>query len=230
MTLAANQPYFLAYFPYWQLIASADAFLVADDFAFMKGSWIPRNRILVNGRPHFIRIEVRHRSSHTLIKDMSVAPVDVNNKLRTIEMAYHKAPFFADGYALTERILRCADDNLAGFLINSMREVCTHLGIDTPFIKTSDIQDNCLLHREERIYDFCRRLGADRYINPIGGQKLYEREAFRRHGIDLRFIHSEAGPYDQGCSPFVPDLSVLDAIMFNSREALHERLGHYSLI
>ena len=31
MTVAANQPYFLPYLPYWQLIDCADLFLVCDD-------------------------------------------------------------------------------------------------------------------------------------------------------------------------------------------------------
>lgn len=230
MTLAANQPYFLPYFPYWQLIASADTFLVSDDYAYMKGSWIPRNRILVDGRPQYFRIEVDHRSCHKSIMDTSLAPMNISDKLLTLEMAYHKAPFFNDGYALAERILSCPERNLAEFLHASIREVCAYLGITTPLRKTSELPGNSLLRREERVYDFCHRLGADRYINAIGGQALYGKEAFRREGIDLYFICSEAAPYDQECTPFVPDLSVLDAIMFNSREALHERLGQYRLI
>ena len=230
MTLSANQPYFLPYFPYWQLIAAADAFLVSDDYAFMKGSWIPRNRILVNGSPQYFRIEVEHKSCHKLIKDCSVVPIDVRGKLRTLEMAYHKAPNFNDGYALAERILRNPDPNLAGFLYASIAEVCAYMGIETPLLRTSDLPGNSLLRMEQRVYDFCHRLGADRYINAIGGQALYRRDAFRKEGIDLCFIQSEMAPYDQGGDPFVPGLSVIDVIMFNSREALHERLGQYRLI
>ena len=230
MTLAANQPYFLPYFPYWQLIAAADAFLVSDDYAFMKGSWIPRNRILVNGRIQYFRVEVKDQSCHRLIKDCSILPISMREKLRTLEMAYHKAPNFSDGYALAERILRYPDTNLAGFLYNSISEVCGYMGISTPLLKTSDLTGNCLLRKEKRIFDFCHRLGADRYINAIGGQSIYDREAFRREGIELRFICSEGGPYYQGGIPFVPDLSVIDVIMFNSREALYERLGQYRLL
>ena len=45
MTLAANQPYFLPYFPYWQLIHAADRFLVADDYAFIRHGWITREKL-----------------------------------------------------------------------------------------------------------------------------------------------------------------------------------------
>ena len=230
MTLAANQPYFLPYFPYWQLIAAADTFLVSDDYAFMKGSWIPRNRILVNGRIQYFRIEIEDQSCHRFIKDTRLAPSDVREKLRTLEMAYHKAPNFNDGYGLAERILMNPETNLADFLHSSISEVCRYMGIDTTLRRTSELPGNCLLRKEKRIFDFCRRMGAERYINAIGGQSLYDKELFSREGIDLRFICSEAAPYDQGGIPFVPDLSVIDVIMYNSREALHERLGQYRLL
>lgn len=230
MTLAANQPYFLPYFPYWQLIAAADAFLVSDDYAFMKGKWIPRNRIQVYGRVQYMRIEVEHQSCHRLIKDCTLAPMDMAQKLRTIEMAYHRAPYFAEGYELAREILMYPETNLADFLYHSIEKVCAYMGIDTPLLKTSDITGNCLLRREKRVFDFCHRLGAENYINPIGGQKLYDKEEFRREGVNLSFIHTETSPYDQGLDHFVPDLSVIDVIMFNSRDALHERLGQYSLI
>ena len=51
MILAANQPYLLPYFPYWQLIHAADRFLVGDDYAFIRKGWITRNYILVQGKP-----------------------------------------------------------------------------------------------------------------------------------------------------------------------------------
>lgn len=230
MTLSANQPYFLPYFPYWQLIAAADTFLVSDDYAFMKGSWIPRNRILVNGRIQYFRIEIEDQSCHRFIKDTRLAPMDVGEKLKTIEMAYHKAPNFNDGYALAERILGNPETNLALFLEASIRELCAYMGIETKLLRTSDLPGNCLIRKEKRIFDFCRRMGAERYINAIGGQSLYDKELFRREGIDLHFICSEAASYDQGGIPFVPGLSVLDVIMFNSREAVHERLGQYRLL
>ena len=119
MTLSAHQPYFLPYLPYWQLIDCADTFLVSDDYAYMKQSWIPRNRIQVGGEIRYFRVEVRDRSCHRLIRDTELMPPDVDTKLRTLEMAYHKAPCFADGYALCERVFSCKSLNLCDFIVNS---------------------------------------------------------------------------------------------------------------
>ncbi len=229
MTLAANQPYFFPYFPYWQLIAAADTFLICDDYAFIRHQWIPRNRILLGGEPHYFRIELEHQSCNRLISNILLMPVPADKKLRALEMAYSKAPFFADGYALARRVLLFPERQLHLFLANSIREVCDYLGITTQLMFSSSLNGGHL-RKEERIFHYCHSLGAERYINAIGGQALYDKAEFAREGIELCFLCSEMQPYPQFGGPFVPDLSVLDAIMFNSRESLMERLGQYRLL
>ena len=221
MILSANQPYLLPYFPYWQLIHAADRFLLGDDYAFIRHGWITRNRIRVNDREQYLFLRVKGMSRNKLIKDTELCPFHAETVLRTVDMAYHKAPFFVDGYALAQRVFDCPERNLTSFLAASIREVCAYLGIDTPMGYISELEGNHLLRREERIYDFCHRLGADEYINAIGGQGLYRFDEFRRQGIRLSFLHSEAG---------LPSLSILDAAMHHSREELHSLLDKYTLI
>lgn len=229
MILAANQPYLFPYLGYWQLINAADVFLIGDDYAYMRKSWINRNRILIGGKPQWFRMEVEDASSFRLIIDTKLKPIGLEDKLRTLEMAYHKAPYFADAYSLARRVL-CYDSGgmLTPFLENSIREVCGYLGIDTRIGHTSDFPGNAVFKREHRIYDLCHRLGANVYINAPGGQDLYSFDDFREHGIELRFLQPELRPYPQFGAPFVPSLSILDILMFNSREAVHDMLSHCS--
>lgn len=222
MTLAANQPYFLPYFPYWQLIHAADRFLVADDYAFIRHGWVTRNRIRMGEREIYLMVELEGMSRNKLITELQLMPVRVQKKLKTLESAYHKAPFFQEGYALAERILTCPERNLALFLEASIRETAAYLGIETPIGRTSQLEGNALYKREERVYDLCHRLGAAHYINPIGGQALYSFEEFRRQGIRLSFLNSHAEE--------AGTLSVLDAIMNHSRDQLHAMLDQYTLI
>ncbi len=232
MTLAGNQPYLFPYLGYWQLIHAADRFLIADDYDFIRHGWVTRNRILVNGEVQYLRVEV-HRggpSRHICDKRLALTPDRLSERLRTLEMAYHKAPFFAEGYALAEKVLGLPEDNLALFLEHGIRQVCAYLGIETPIGRSSDLPGNDRFKREERIYDFCARLGADTYINAPGGQQLYSFEEFERRGIRLRFLQSKLPPYPQFGGPFVERLSILDAIMFNSPEALHAMLDEYVFI
>ena len=231
MILAANEPYFLPYLGYWQMIAASDLFLVGDDFTYQPRKWANRNLIVVNRRPFWFRVDVKGASSFRYINEIELCPVNSRYLLRVLEMAYRRAPFFADGYALAQRILAFDEGGmLYSFLENSIREVCRYLSIGTPFGRTSDYPGNSSLHREKRIFDLCERSGADVYLNLPGGQALYRYDDFRRHGIDLRFIDPHLEPYPQFTDEFIPRMSILDAIMFNSREQLHDMLAGYSVI
>ncbi|MBP5210676.1 MAG: WbqC family protein [Bacteroidales bacterium] len=230
MILSANQPYFLPYFPYWQLIDCADMYLIADYYSYIKKHWITRNYILVKDKPIRLGLTVRNASFHRTIKDTFLLPPFRENLAKTVRMAYHSAPFFEDGYKLFEKITSYENDNLCDFLSFSIKEVCSYLGITTKIGYTSDFEGNNLLKKEQRIYDFCKRAGADTYVNAIGGQDIYSFEDFAKHGIRLRFLRSTVEPYKQFWNPFVSNLSVIDAIMFCSKEQLSKMLSQRTFI
>ena len=229
MILAVHQPYFLPYIGYWQLIHAADLFLVADDYAFIKGGWIKRNRILVNGRPHYLGIGVRE-DSFKRCDEMAVRNIDETRIRNLLYEGYHKAPHYREGMALIDETLSCGEKVLSEFLLNAIRVVCAYLGIDTPIGRTSDFPGNRDFKREERIYDLCARLDADIYANAIGGTSLYDFEAFRRRGVELRFLKPSDIVYRQYQNDFVRDLSIIDAIMFNARDAVRAMLDRYTWV
>lgn len=230
MIVTANQPYFLPYIAYWQLINLADVFLIADDYAYMKNGWVHRNRILEQGNEAFLGIELVQKSVNQYINKTQIRRELFPKKLKTLVQNYGKAPYFEQGYALMERIFENRETNLSLFLEFSIKEICSYLGITTKIGHTSDFVGNNKFKREERVYDFCHRLGGDIYVNPIGGQELYHFDEFRRQNITLKFIKSECRPYKQFDNEFVPGLSILDVIMFNSVESIQEMLKEYSFI
>ena len=71
---------------------------------------------------------------------------------------------------------------------------------------------------------------AKQYINSIGGRELYSVSAFAARGIELRFLQSRSVTYAQYDHPFVPTLSIVDVMMFNSRDAVRGMLGAYDLV
>ena len=230
MIIAGNQPYFLPYIGFWQLVNAADLFLIGDNYNFIKRGWIQRNRILINGKPIFLGLEVKHITSFRKINETEFIDFDVAQKLNTVYRAYRKAPQFDAGYNLVKTILDNPERNVAEFLFQSIKDVCRFLGIDTKFIRSSEIPGNDSYKREYRIYDFCHRLGGDTYLNAVGGQDLYHFDDFEKHGITLKFIHPNIRPYKQFYNEFVPGLSILDVIMFNSLETIKEMLNDFSVI
>ena len=86
------------------------------------------------------------------------------------------------------------------------------------------------LSGEARVIDICKQEGAQRYINPVGGQKLYHRPHFAAHGIDLKFISGQPIQYPQYDHSFVPSLSIIDVLMFNDADSIKNLLNQYQLI
>ena len=143
---------------------------------------------------------------------------------------YHSAPYFQQGYELMQKIFAYSEKNLAYFLEHSMQCFCDYLEIKTRFLRSSEIPHNAEYKKEYRIFEQCKYVGADVYINAIGGQKLYSYEQFREKGIKLGFIKTGDIQYKQYRGDFVPNLSIIDVIMFNSKEEIQQMLSNYTIL
>jgi len=225
--LAIMQPYFLPYIGYFQLMRAVDVFVVYDDVQFMKGGWSERNRMLVNGAPHWFGLTLA-KASHKLDINRRFFAEDIDSQkkalLYKVHCAYAKAPHYAEAMALLEEILAGDERNVAAMLARSLRILCRHLCIDAELRLSSEMVKIAGLTGETRVIDMAQQLGADHYINAAGGQALYDRENFQRHGIRLSFLQSRPILYQQYAHDFVPRLSILDVLMFNPVQKVREFL------
>lgn len=231
MIMGLNQPYFIPYIGYWQLINAVDVFIIGDDYNFINRGWVNRNRILQNGDAKYFNIEIDHASQNKKINELYLSDIfQSSQKLLKLKEAYEQAPYFKEGYELMRQILEYDEKNLAYFLEHSMQKICDYLEINSKLIRSSEIPHNAELKKEFRIFDQCRFVGADVYINAIGGQKLYSYEQFKEQGIKLGFIKTGEIEYKQYGADFVPSLSIIDVIMFNSKEEIQQMLKKYTIL
>jgi hypothetical protein len=230
--VAVMHPYFFPYIGYWQLIHAVDRFVIYDDVNYIKRGWINRNRILINGKPVFITAPLRQASQNKRICDLSLqlSPVWRDKLVRSVEITYGKAPCFAGVFPVIENLIRHKADNLAEYLAHQILTLSRFMGIETDFVTTGRGYGNNSLSGQERIIDICRREGANTYINPQGGQALYDTETFRKAGIDLRFIIMRPLPYPQRVAGFVPCLSIIDALMELGPVEIMHHLDCYDLL
>ena len=85
---------------------------------------------------------------------------------------------------------------------------------------------------QERVIRIALEEGAARYVNPIRARSLglYDQAAFTTAGVELAYLSTEADTrYDQNGGLFVPDLSVIDVLMFNSPAQTRELLDRFVL-
>jgi hypothetical protein len=226
------QPYFFPYIGYWQLIYAVDKYIIYDDVNFIKGGWINRNNILMNGEAKLVNIQMHNASPNKLINEVEVSDnyVYKGKLLKTLNYCYKKAPFFQDVFPVIENVIKQEEKNLAKYLECSIRQVCEYLSIDTNIVISSDINKSNDLRAQDKVIDICKIVGAHEYINAIGGEKLYSREAFSAYDIQLKFLKIGEVRYPQLNNEFVPNLSIIDVMMFNSLGEIKEILNNFTLV
>lgn len=217
------QPYFLPYIGYFQLIAAVDQFIVYDNIKYTKKGWINRNRFLQNGQDVMFSLSLKKGSdSLDVVERELAADFDRTKLLNQFKGAYSHAPQFDLTYPVLEQIVRHEDNNLFGYINHSIVRLCVHLDIKTEIRVSSEIDIDHELKGQDKVLALCNAIGADVYTNPIGGTGLYSKRDFSLQGIDLQFIKSRDLIYSQCSGQFVPWLSIVDVLMFNSKEIICE--------
>jgi len=227
------QPYIFPYIGYFQLLNAVDEFVIYDNIQYTKKGWINRNRILVNGKDKLFTIPLKKGSDYLDIKERFLSDdVQTHQKklLNLINQNYKKAPYFDSIYPLVESVISYDESNLFSFLGNSIRVLAKHLQINTKIIVSSSIDASHYLKGAERVVDICKRVGASQYFNPIGGTELYDVNEFSGEGIELHFVKTKPLVYPQFKNEFVPMLSIIDVMMFNSSEQVIAMLNEFDLL
>jgi hypothetical protein len=232
MKVAIMQPYFFPYIGYFQLIAASDVFVLHDDVQYIKGGWVNRNRILLNGEDRMITLPVQKGAYDLPINARSYVLGNQPYKdiINLIKQAYFKAPFFQQVLPLFNDILMCTDKNVARFNENLIRRISDYLGIKSKIVVSSDMEKNNSLAGEPRVLEICQRLGATDYTNPIGGTALYHHEAFNKKGIALHFLEAQNVRYQQRGDAWLPFLSIIDVMMELEPMVIQRQLTQFKLI
>lgn len=232
MKLAVMQPYLFPYIGYFQLINAVDVFVFYDDVAYIKNGWINRNRILMNGKSHYITVPCSKASSNKMIKSVQFdsRSKDYRKIVKTIKQAYIKAPYYKRVFPIIERIFSNTTNRISTLAQSSLVEVSDYLDLQTQFkVSSIDFPETKGMDKADRLISICQANNATQYINPIGGNELYDKEYFRNKGIELIFLNPENIVYDQFDTHFIPWLSIIDVLMFNSIDTISNYLNKYKL-
>lgn len=232
MKVAIMQPYFFPYIGYFQLIAAVDQFVVYDNIKYTKKGWINRNRFLQNGKDAMFSLSLKKDSDYLDVCERELATdFDRERLLNQLRGAYRRAPHFDQTFPLIEQVVRYPEPNLFLFLHNGIVQVCAHLGITTKIIVSSEVDIDHQLRAQDKVLALCGALDATAYVNTIGGVGLYSKKTFQEKEIELQFIQSKPFDYVQFDDAFVPWLSIIDVLMFNTLDAIKACVkNNYELI
>ena len=232
MKIGIMQPYFFPYLGYWQTIKAVNKFVVYVDVNYIKGGWVNRNNILVNGNAHLITLALKDASPNKKINEIEILDSFKNKTkiLSSIRNSYSRAPYFQNTFKLLEDIINFQENNLGLFLFNQIMAVSSFLNLNTELILSSEINNEKDLKADTKVIQICNHLKGVEYINAIGGQDLYSKKVFKNNNIDLYFIKMGDIKYNQNSNQFISNLSIIDLLMFNSKDEVNRMLDNFELI
>jgi hypothetical protein len=215
------QPYFFPYLEHFRLMASCDLWVVFDTVAYKRRSWMNRNRILDRQRGwSYVTVPVRRSPADQPVCSVGlVEDVPWANDLRDHLRVYaHEAPHYRETLALVDAVLGTAPRTLTDLNVAGLRAVAQRLGITTEIRILSELRLSLPSRAApgEWALHIARGVGATAYRNPIGGKQLFDPSRYAAAGIELSFHEPTSIRYATGSFEFVPDLSVLDVLMWAS--------------
>lgn len=215
------QPYYFPYIGYFSHIFASDLYVLHDDVKYTKKGWINRNRIMSGTNISNLTLSLSRAPDTALIKEKWIAPeYSPEKQFRIIEGAYRKAPFWDELRANLPELLGIQERNLAAHLKELIKMVCQLLEIETRITLSSELEVCPELIGQARVIAICKAVGANSYLNPEGGEALYDRKQFRNYGLNLVFLSHIPQSYAQRhleqhghvSDSFVGRLSVLDSL------------------
>jgi hypothetical protein len=232
MKLGIMQPYFFPYLGYFDLINVTDFWIVFDSVQYIRHGWINRNRVLhpVEGWSYIV-VPVKS-SRETTIREVIIAE-DRKWKKRILGQLHHykkKAPYYRTTFSLVEECLDIDTSSISQLNVSILSKVCAYIGIKFDFSFFSSM--NLKLGPVEGPGDWALRIseavGAKEYINPPGGENLFNRSKFAESNVKLIIRNLPHLVYECPGYQFTPNLSVIDILMWNSPERVKAYLDMQS--
>lgn len=226
MKLGIMQPYFFPYIGYFSVIANTDKWVVFDVTQYTTKSWMNRNRILHPKQSwQYINVPLHNGSQSLRINEVKIfdSMLCKEKILAQIDHYRKKAPYYRNVFNLVKDTFEeLASDSLVELNVLGLKNVCQYLGVTFDFIVLSkeDIELPVITKPGGWALEISTVLGASEYVNPIGGEKLFNHDDFGERGIKLSFLESPDFTYECSQYEFVQNLSIIDVLMWNRPEEI----------
>jgi len=232
---AGMQPYFFPYLGYFSLIKNSDIFTLLDTVQYIKGGWIERNRIL-NGNNDwsYIKVPLAHKSVHLKINELKIDNTKDWKQKIICQLSQYKrvAPYYFEVLELIKDLFEKEYEDIVSLNMEGIMSILNYLQIEREVslfsnmnlsIETPNAPDEWGLNISMALPE------VNTYINPPGGKSFYDKNKYAKEGIDLKFLQINLMPYCQKSEVFLPGLSIIDVMMFNSPESINNMLDDFEL-
>jgi WbqC-like protein len=224
-TIVILQSNYIPWKGYFDLMAVADEFLLFDEVQYTKNDWRNRNRIVLDGKLHWLTLPVRTAGKFgEPIDRMEVSRSDwAKAHWETLRQAYSDAPFYKlIGGVLEEAYALAAPfGHLSRINEHFLRTIAGLLALDTVILR-AEMVPRTTADATDRLLEICRARGATDYVSGPAARNYLRVGAFQEAGIALHFANYGGYPvYRQLREPFEHGVSMIDTLMQCGSEARH---------
>jgi len=232
VNVVVMQPYLFPYLGYFKLLEVADVFIFLDNVQYLRRGWMNRNYLVVEGVRKLVTLPVKKSPRDTLFKDIFIDSERYNvfrqNVMKCLAQHENYNHSRAELDILFPKDLKFK--MLSEYAEATVKHFAYYLDKKVYFYRASELLDDSTsrnMSASQRILSLCRKVGAKRYINLVGGASLYEEKEFSEAGIQLSFIDVEVSPeflIEGGA------MSVLDSFIRFSKQDLINELKRYTVV
>jgi len=224
--IAIHQPNLLPWLGFFDKMARADRFVLLDEVQFIRRSWISRVNVLRDGKSSLLTLPIRHEGK----QDIAIQDVRIDKEAyRPRKIAdhlwhcYHRAPYWESHGAPIADLFQSDWDRLIELNTGLLEFCSTALGISQEkWIWQSELASSG--QKSALMASLTRAAEGSIYLSgghdPASGRETSNTAAdyndpavYEAHDVVLRYQNFEHPTYEQGVEPFVPGLSVLDAMV-----------------
>ena len=233
--LAIMQPYFFPYIAYYALLNLVDEFILFDTPQFIRHGWIERNRILNFHKlePMYFKVPLLKKSNRLKINEITIdKQKNWKQKILSQLIPYKKkATFYPNVILLLEEIFSQEFESIAELNYHSLVITAKYLGINTEIklLSKMNLSINPAKEADEWALEITKALAYKNYYNAENGHLFFDKSKYENEGIQLFFLKMQATRYNQKIDEFIPFLSLIDVMMFNSVDEIQDMLKNYIL-
>lgn len=215
LVVVGHQPQYLPYLGILNKISQADIFIIVDHVQYVRKYFHNRTYIKVAGQQQLLSIPVLSKGQYEApINEMRIShDLDWQRKhLKSLRLAYARAPFFDQYYAEIERIYEKDYEYLSDFT----SELLIY------FIRTFELVDDirfssCLGivgRKTDLLVGLTKAVGGTVYLSGVGAKDYFDEQVFKCSGFEHHFLNFVHPQYPQLGKEFLEGMGCID-LLFN---------------
>lgn len=217
MRIAIIQSCYIPWKGFFDLIGRCDEYVIFDTAQYVRRHWHNRNRIKTANGVEWLTIPVISKGRFDQpIDEVEIEKPWADKHWRSIELAYRRAPFFAELSPTVRHWYERAEKEKLLTEINSifLREIVQLLGFKTRIVRDTAYPSPGA--KTERLLGIARAAGATRYLSGPSAKAYFEEPIFEAEGISVEWMTYGPYPeYKQLHGAFEHAVSILD-LLFNT--------------